>query len=265
VIPGGAPNALVNPRQLVEVAVRALSPGVNDPHTAISVRLGSALCSTLPRRLPTGVLLRDGRAVLVVPSVDCDGPVAAMFHMIRQNAAGKPAVLIRLLEVLTSVASCERDPAWLETLQLHADLVPADAERSISTLSDLDDVCARHGDFAAMRRGGPLALLGADQDALQSFVQRARTFLATNHVRGQNSPTKGERLARSPASRAIMLPSRGPMPSRIPIRPGVWNAKTGGCDGFRNERPFERVRVPRHRERQSDHHSRYHPGLRPHV
>ncbi|MGC1558027.1 MAG: DUF2254 family protein [Methylovirgula sp.] len=33
-------------RQLLEVAVRALSPGINDPHTAISVldRLGSALC-----------------------------------------------------------------------------------------------------------------------------------------------------------------------------------------------------------------------------
>jgi uncharacterized membrane protein len=32
-------------RQLVEVAVRALSPGINDPHTAISVldRLGAAL------------------------------------------------------------------------------------------------------------------------------------------------------------------------------------------------------------------------------
>ncbi|WP_245333370.1 DUF2254 domain-containing protein, partial [Bradyrhizobium guangdongense] len=33
-------------RQLVEVAVRALSPGINDPHTALAVldRLGAALC-----------------------------------------------------------------------------------------------------------------------------------------------------------------------------------------------------------------------------
>ncbi len=151
-------------RQLVEVAVRALSPGVNDPNTAIGVldRLGSALCSMVPLRLPTGVHLREGRPVLVVPSVDYDGLVAAMFHMIRQNAAGKPAVLIRILEVLTSVASCERDPARLKILQHHADLVLADAEQSVPTPSDLDDVRARHSDFAAMSRGGPLALLGSD-------------------------------------------------------------------------------------------------------
>ena len=37
-------------RQLVEVAVRALSPGINDPHTAMSVldRLGASLCDAVP-------------------------------------------------------------------------------------------------------------------------------------------------------------------------------------------------------------------------
>ena len=56
-------------RQLVEVAVRALSPGINDPHTAISVldRLGAALCDVAPLHLPSGVSLREGRLALVVP------------------------------------------------------------------------------------------------------------------------------------------------------------------------------------------------------
>ena len=51
-------------RQLVEVAVRALSPGINDPHTAMSIldRLGAALCDAAPLHLTTGVTLRDGRA-----------------------------------------------------------------------------------------------------------------------------------------------------------------------------------------------------------
>ena len=54
--------------QLVEVAVRALSPGINDPHTAISVlnRLGAALCVVAALQLPTGVFFRDGRPALVV-------------------------------------------------------------------------------------------------------------------------------------------------------------------------------------------------------
>ncbi|MBP1179437.1 putative membrane protein [Methylobacterium sp. PvR107] len=52
-------------RQLVEIAARALSPGINDPFTAGSVvdHLGDALCRIAPRNLPTGVVLREGRPV----------------------------------------------------------------------------------------------------------------------------------------------------------------------------------------------------------
>ncbi|MGH7074817.1 MAG: DUF2254 domain-containing protein [Stellaceae bacterium] len=149
-------------RQLVEVAVRALSPGINDPHTAMSVadRLGAALCDIVPLRFPTGVLLRDDRVALVVPSIDYDGLVDAMFHMIRQNAAGNAAVLMRLIEVLTAVLSCESDPMRIATLQRHANLVLGDAVRDVKTPADLHDVRARHLRFEIMRQVGPLGCLG---------------------------------------------------------------------------------------------------------
>ncbi len=143
-------------RQLVEVAVRALSPGINDPHTAMSAldRLGAALCDVVPLHLPTGVWLRDGWPALIVPSIDYDGLADAMFHMIRQNAARSPAVLIRLLEVLTSVVSCERDATRVAALQRHADLVLGDAERNITTPPDLDDIRKRHERFTSVRQHG---------------------------------------------------------------------------------------------------------------
>ena len=146
-------------RQLVEVAVRALSPGINDPHTAMSVleRLGAALCEISTRHLPNGVSIKGGHVVLVVPSVDYDGLTDAMFHMIRQNADGSAAVLIRMLEVLTAVASCETRPDRTVSLQRHADLVLEDGERSIETPADLDDLRKRHRTFGRMRRGGPVA------------------------------------------------------------------------------------------------------------
>ncbi len=149
-------------RQLVEVAVRALSPGINDPHTAMSVidRLGAALCDLVPRRFPSGVLFRDDRLTLVVPSIDYDGLADAMFHMIRQNAAGSTAVLIRLLEVLTSILSCEHDPARVQTLQRHADLVLGDAERDVATPPDLQDIRNRHSRFQTMRSEGPIGCIG---------------------------------------------------------------------------------------------------------
>lgn len=148
-------------RQLVEVAVRALSPGINDPNTATSVlnRLGAMLCALASLHLPTGVHLREARLVLQVPSVAYGGLVDAMFHMIRQNAAGSTAVLIRMLEVLTAVVSCERDTGRVTALQRHADLVMSDAERSIGSPQDLNDVRERHAGFALTRCSGPLRLL----------------------------------------------------------------------------------------------------------
>lgn len=147
-------------RQLVEVAVRALSPGINDSHTAISVldRLGSALCDLVPLKLPTGVIDREGRPVLVRPAVDYAGLTDAMFHMIRQNAASSTAVLARMIEVLTAVAQCERDPVRIRALQRHAGLVMDDAERTIANGSDLADLRRRyHGFINARSRLAPRA------------------------------------------------------------------------------------------------------------
>ena len=141
-------------RQLVEVAARALSPGINDPHTAISVidRLGATLCDVARATLPNGVIARSGRAVLVRPAIDYDGLLDSMFHLVRQNAAGTPAVLIRMLEILSAVATCERCPARLGALARHADLVQGDGERTIATPGDVADLRRRHDAFTAARR-----------------------------------------------------------------------------------------------------------------
>ena len=133
-------------RQLVEVAVRALSPGINDPHTAISVldRLGAALCDLAGRTLPNGVTCKGGRTCLVVPSVNYSGLTDAMFHLIRQNAQHCATVLIRALEVLATVATVERDPTRLEALIRHANLILGDGQRNIENKADVNDLLRRH-------------------------------------------------------------------------------------------------------------------------
>ena len=143
-------------RQLVEVAVRALSPGINDPHTAMSVldRLGAALCDLAPRHFAVGEWRRDGRIVLIAPAIDYDGLADAMFHLIRQNAAGSPPVMMRMLEVLAAVAGRERGPARLATLRRHADLVHADADRTVDNDADRADLRRRFDSFAAMVEHG---------------------------------------------------------------------------------------------------------------
>ncbi len=143
-------------RHLVEVAVRALSPGINDPHTAISVldRLGTALCGLAGLHLLSSVELRGGQPALVVPGTSYGGLTDAMLHMIRQNAAGSPSVLIRMLDVLTFVLSVEADAGRIGHLQRHADLVLGDAQRAAMAPEDLADLAGRHRRFAAVRAQG---------------------------------------------------------------------------------------------------------------
>jgi len=143
---GSAGDAGHAVRQLVEVAVRALSPGVNDPHTALGVldQLGAALCDLAGRSLPTGVWQREGRVALVVPVLRYASLVDAMFHMVRQNASTSPAVLLRLLQVLTAVLHCESDAARRAALARHAALVWADAQRSVPNPSDVQDIGRRY-------------------------------------------------------------------------------------------------------------------------
>ena len=111
-------------RQLVEIGLRALSPGINDPFTAIAVldRLGATLCDLSRRRLPTGRTLRGDRVRLYRPSTDYAGLLDAMLHMLRQAGGGEPAVMIRMLEVLAEVGAVERDPARQHSLRRHIQL-----------------------------------------------------------------------------------------------------------------------------------------------
>lgn len=129
-------------RQFVEVGVRALSPGINDPFTALAVldRLGAALCEVSGRRLPSPVLRRDGRPVLLRRVTDYNGLCDAMFHLLRQNAAGSAAVLIRLAETLQRVKDVERDPGRRAVLNRHLALALAAGHDTIQEPSALRDL-----------------------------------------------------------------------------------------------------------------------------
>ena len=93
--------------QLVEIAIRALSTGVNDPFTAITCvdRLGSALCRLAQKDMPspyqydTVDQLRVITPVFTFPDV-----MDAAFNQIRQYGRSSTAVTIRLLETIAEVA-----------------------------------------------------------------------------------------------------------------------------------------------------------------
>ena len=132
-------------RQLAEVASRALSPGVNDPNTAIDVidRFGDALCRLHDRSWSDGLHHEDGRLRLVMPATSFGGLLDAMFQQLRQYGRGSPAVMIRLLEVLRTVSSCMDSRTRRAELRRHAALVHEDTLRVIENSEDRRDIEAR--------------------------------------------------------------------------------------------------------------------------
>jgi uncharacterized membrane protein len=132
-------------RQLVEVALRALSPGINDPFTAMAVldRLGAALSGLAGRYLPPAVLLRDDAVVLHRRVTTYDGLCDAMFHMIRQAGAGQAAVLIRLVEVIDEALDVEADPARRAHLLRHVRLAAGAGREGIADAAGKADLEAR--------------------------------------------------------------------------------------------------------------------------
>jgi uncharacterized membrane protein len=143
-------------RQLVEIGLRALSPSLHDPFTAVSVldRLGAALCELAGRTLPDGRTRRGGGVRMRRPSIDYAGLVDAMFHMLRQAAVPEPAVMIRLLEVLAEVAAVERDPARRRVLRRHAELAREAAQGGTADPSVRDAVAERHARVLAALGAG---------------------------------------------------------------------------------------------------------------
>jgi uncharacterized membrane protein len=112
--------------QLVEVAVRALSTGINDPFTAMNCvdRISSLLCRLAGRAFPGAHRFDDeGRLRVVADTSSFVGFVDSGFNQIRQNAQGSMAVLIRMLEALESIGAQVRTQEQRQVLERHANLV----------------------------------------------------------------------------------------------------------------------------------------------
>jgi uncharacterized membrane protein len=136
-------------QQLVEIALRALSPGINDPFTAVACvdRLESALCRLARRDMPSPYRFDGhGQLRLVTLGDTFAGIVDAAFNQIRQNARSNPAVAIRMLDAIAQIASHVNSLQRAICLQRHADMIVKGAREAVP---DADDVLAVEVRFAA--------------------------------------------------------------------------------------------------------------------
>jgi uncharacterized membrane protein len=133
--------------QLVEIAIRALSPAVNDTFTALACIdwLGDGLGKIADRWRPSTVH-RDvaGHVRVITVTVNFDRLLERAHDKIRQASRGMPAVMIRQLDGLAKVTAYTTSQQQREQVLAQAEMIMRACEESVPEKSDREDVRRRY-------------------------------------------------------------------------------------------------------------------------
>lgn len=106
--------------ELVEIAARALSPGINDPFTAIACVdwLGAAITLLSDREAPVGVLTDESGVVRVIAEpLGFDSYVIAAFGQLRFYVSADPNAKAHTVRTLQTIIGRMRDPVRRHDVQ----------------------------------------------------------------------------------------------------------------------------------------------------
>jgi uncharacterized membrane protein len=133
--------------QLVEIAIRALSPAVNDTFTALACIdwLGDGLCKIADRWRPAPVH-RDaaGHVRVIAVTVGFQRLLERAHDKIRQASRGMPAVMIRQLDGLTKLTAHTSTPEQRDLVLEQAAMILRASEESVPEKADRADVRRRY-------------------------------------------------------------------------------------------------------------------------
>src|SRR5450755_2122352 len=105
--------------QIVDIALKAISPAVNDPSTAITCidQLGRIMIRFVNRSVPASLLCDPPHVVrVIIPRIAVENLLETAFEQIRHYSASDIAVSLRLLRAFDDIASTCRDPGIIEPL-----------------------------------------------------------------------------------------------------------------------------------------------------
>ena len=129
--------------QLVQVALRALSPSLNDPYTAINCidRLGSALLQLTNRQMPSAYRYDDLKQLRIISDVPTFKEMAGIaFNQIRENGSTSVAVTVRMLETIAVIAEQVQREEDRTVLMQHAERIATQAKKEIDNEYDKGEV-----------------------------------------------------------------------------------------------------------------------------
>ncbi|MEX2351338.1 MAG: DUF2254 domain-containing protein [Balneolaceae bacterium] len=133
-------------QQMVEIAARALSPGVNDPYTAITCidNLTSIMCYLAQAKFPEKYRYdEEGNLRIIADTLQFEGILDTAFNQIRQFSEESPAVMIKLMEALIIIHGFTRKESYKKAVIMHAEMVLSSGKQHIEEQNDIDDLTER--------------------------------------------------------------------------------------------------------------------------
>ncbi len=136
-------------RQIVDIALKALSPGINDTTTAINCidYIGEIIGEIARREFPSKVMTAEngGRLILLSPSFESF--VETAFDQIRISGKANLAIFERIIETLAYVAESTSEHTRHTTLQQQITLVAEYAEQTLETNYEKDKLAQKVADL----------------------------------------------------------------------------------------------------------------------
>jgi uncharacterized membrane protein len=125
--------------QLSDIAIKALSPAINDPNTAVMSlnEISSVLRTLAGRDMPSHVLCGSaGKPRLITLGPTFESMVSQAFDQIRRYGMADATVAAKLLDVIAEVAEQTDLEGERETLVEHVLAIREDADRQLQSTRD---------------------------------------------------------------------------------------------------------------------------------
>jgi len=129
-------------QQIVDVALKGLSPGINDTTTALMCvdRLGAVLTRLANRRLLPRLDSPEYERLIVTQAPDFETMAACAFDAVRRAAAGNPDVLCRLVRTAEELLPLTRSPSRRQRIGHHLRATLECAQRTIEAEAEREAV-----------------------------------------------------------------------------------------------------------------------------
>jgi uncharacterized membrane protein len=125
-------------RQIVDVALKALSPGIFDTTTAVTCvdYLTAIMARIAPRRIPSSRRYEEGELRAIAKGPSFESLLAESFDQIRNSAKGDVVIMSRMLDAFQTLASLTASPHRRWALREQVQWIAELSERSVESAHD---------------------------------------------------------------------------------------------------------------------------------